>query len=122
MTKDELLRQINADLPPGRDWQAGARRYLQAQYDHYSREGIEGFVMRKPLALIPPQDGDGVRTEAVDYLRHFAEVVALLKTGSAFYAPAASAFEMVDAILRDRKRVLPCAAGLIASYASFSNS
>jgi malate dehydrogenase len=38
-----------------------------------------------------------------------AEVVALLKTGSAFYAPAASAFEMVDAILRDRKRVLPCA-------------
>jgi malate dehydrogenase len=38
-----------------------------------------------------------------------AEVVALLKTGSAFYAPAASAYEMVDAILRDRKRVLPCA-------------
>jgi malate dehydrogenase len=38
-----------------------------------------------------------------------AEVVALLKTGSAFYAPAASAFEMVEAILRDRKRVLPCA-------------
>jgi malate dehydrogenase len=36
-------------------------------------------------------------------------VVALLKTGSAFYAPAASTFEMVDAILRDRKRVLPCA-------------
>jgi malate dehydrogenase len=38
-----------------------------------------------------------------------AEVVALLKTGSAFYAPAASTFEMVDSILRDRKRVLPCA-------------
>ncbi len=38
-----------------------------------------------------------------------AEVVALLKTGSAYYAPAASAFEMVDAILRDRMRVLPCA-------------
>jgi len=38
-----------------------------------------------------------------------AEVVALLKTGSAFYAPAASTFEMVDAILRDRKRILPCA-------------
>jgi malate dehydrogenase len=35
--------------------------------------------------------------------------VALLKSGSAFYAPAASTFEMVDAILRDRKRVLPCA-------------
>jgi malate dehydrogenase len=38
-----------------------------------------------------------------------AEVVALLKTGSAYYAPAASTFEMVDAILRDRRRVLPCA-------------
>jgi malate dehydrogenase len=38
-----------------------------------------------------------------------AEVVALLKTGSAYYAPAASTFEMVDAILRDRMRVLPCA-------------
>ena len=37
-----------------------------------------------------------------------AEVVALLKTGSAFYAPAAAAFEMVEAILLDRKRVLPC--------------
>jgi malate dehydrogenase len=38
-----------------------------------------------------------------------AEIVALLKTGSAFYAPAASVFEMVEAILLDRKRVLPCA-------------
>ena len=38
-----------------------------------------------------------------------AEIVALLKTGSAYYAPAAATFEMVDAILRDRKRVLPCA-------------
>jgi malate dehydrogenase len=38
-----------------------------------------------------------------------AEIVGLLKTGSAFYAPAASTFEMVDAILRDRRRVLPCA-------------
>jgi malate dehydrogenase len=45
-----------------------------------------------------------------------AEVVALLKTGSAFYAPAASAFEMVDAILRDRKRVLPCAALLQGEF------
>ena len=45
-----------------------------------------------------------------------AEVVALLKTGSAFYAPAASTFEMVDAILRDRKRVLPCAVMLDGEF------
>ena len=45
-----------------------------------------------------------------------AEIVALLKTGSAFYAPAVSAFEMVDAILRDRRRVLPCATYLQGEY------
>jgi malate dehydrogenase len=45
-----------------------------------------------------------------------AEIVALLKTGSAFYAPAASVFEMVDAILRDRKRVLPCAVHLEGEF------
>jgi malate dehydrogenase len=36
------------------------------------------------------------------------EIVALLKTGSAFYAPAVSAVEMVEAILRDKKKILPC--------------
>ena len=45
-----------------------------------------------------------------------AEVVALLKTGSAFYAPAAGAFEMVEAILLDRKRVLPCAVMLRGEF------
>jgi len=39
-----------------------------------------------------------------------AEIVALLKTGSAFYAPAAAAVEMAEAVLRDENRVLPCAA------------
>ena len=45
-----------------------------------------------------------------------AEIVGLLKTGSAYYAPAASTFEMVDAILRDRRRVLPCAVLLKGEY------
>jgi malate dehydrogenase len=45
-----------------------------------------------------------------------AEIVALLKTGSAFYAPAASVVEMVESILRDRRRVLPCAAYLEGEY------
>jgi malate dehydrogenase len=45
-----------------------------------------------------------------------AEVVALLKTGSAFYAPAASAYQMVDAILNDRHMILPCAAYLTGEY------
>jgi malate dehydrogenase len=45
-----------------------------------------------------------------------AEVVSLLKSGSAFYAPAASVVEMVEAILLDRRRILPCAAYLEGEY------
>ncbi len=45
-----------------------------------------------------------------------AEVVALLKTGSAYYAPAAATFEMVKAIILDEKRLLPCAAYLQGQY------
>ncbi len=45
-----------------------------------------------------------------------AEIVGLLKTGSAFYAPAASAIEMADSYLKDKKRVLPCAAYLTGEY------
>jgi len=44
------------------------------------------------------------------------EIVNLLKTGSAFYAPASSAIAMAEAYLRDRKRVLPCAAWLTGQY------
>ncbi len=44
------------------------------------------------------------------------EIVALLKTGSAFYAPSAATVEMVDAILLDQKRQLPCAALLEGEY------
>ena len=44
------------------------------------------------------------------------EIVALLKTGSAFYAPAASAISMAESYLRDQKRVLPCAAYLNGEY------
>ena len=44
------------------------------------------------------------------------EIVALLKTGSAFYAPAASAIAMAESYLKDKKRVLPCAAYLNGEY------
>ncbi len=45
-----------------------------------------------------------------------AEIVGLLKTGSAFYAPAASAIAMTESFLKDKKRVLPCAARLQGQY------
>ncbi len=55
--------------------------------------------------------------EIVDRTRNGgAEIVNLLKTGSAFYAPAASAIAMAESFLRDKKRVLPCAAYLNGEY------
>jgi malate dehydrogenase len=42
--------------------------------------------------------------------------VSLLKTGSAYYAPAAAAVEMAESILKDKKKVLPCAARLAGQY------
>lgn len=45
-----------------------------------------------------------------------AEIVALLKTGSAYYAPSASVLAMIDSIVLDKKRVLPCAALLEGEY------
>ena len=45
-----------------------------------------------------------------------AEIVGLLKTGSAFYAPASSAIQMADAYLKDKKRLLPCAAFVDGAY------
>jgi malate dehydrogenase len=44
------------------------------------------------------------------------EIVALLKTGSAFYSPGASVVEMVEAILKDKKRILACSAYLEGEY------
>jgi malate dehydrogenase len=55
--------------------------------------------------------------EIVDRTRNGgAEIVNLLKTGSAFYAPAASAIAMAESYLKDKKRVLPCAAYLNGEY------
>jgi malate dehydrogenase len=45
-----------------------------------------------------------------------AEIVSLLKTGSAYYAPASAAVEMAESILKDKKKILPCAAMLEGEY------
>ena len=51
-----------------------------------------------------------------DLLKTNAEIVALLKTGSAYYAPSAAAVEMTESILKDKKKILPCAAYLEGEY------
>jgi len=67
-----------------------------------------------PIPDLMPQDKiDAI----VDRTRNGgAEIVGLLKTGSAFYAPAASAVEMAEAILKDKKKILPCAVLLDGEY------
>ena len=61
----------------------------------------------KPVSeLMSPERLDAIVKRTQD---GGAEIVGLLKTGSAFYAPSASAVEMVESIMKDQKRVLPCA-------------
>jgi len=67
-----------------------------------------------PLTQLLPQE----RIDAlVDRARKGgAEIVGYLKTGSAYYAPAAAAVQMAESIVRDKKRILPCAAYLEGEY------
>jgi malate dehydrogenase len=67
-----------------------------------------------PLTQLLPQD----RIDAlVERTRNGgAEIVALLKTGSAYYAPAAAAVQMAESIVLDRKRILPCSAWLEGEF------
>ena len=63
--------------------------------------------------LLPPDRIEALVTRTAN---GGAEIVGLLKTGSAYYAPGASAVEMVEAILKDKKKILPCAAYLSGQY------
>ncbi len=64
-----------------------------------------GWIKQEALDAIVQRTRDGG-----------AEIVGLLKTGSAFYAPAASAIKMAESYLRDQKQLLPCAAYLSGEY------
>ena len=64
-----------------------------------------GWITQEKLDAIVQRTRDGG-----------AEIVGLLRTGSAFYAPAASAIAMAESYLKDKKRVLPCAAYLSGQY------
>jgi malate dehydrogenase len=67
-----------------------------------------------PVTELLPKD---VLEKIVDRTRNGgAEIVSLLKTGSAYYAPSSAAVEMVEAIIKDKKKILPCAAYLEGEY------
>jgi malate dehydrogenase len=111
-------------------------RYFLADEFHVSVEDVTAFVLGghgdtmvplprySTIAGIPLPDlvKMGWTTQArVDEIVNRtanggAEIVNLLKTGSAFYAPASSAIAMAESYLRDKKRVLPCAAWLNGEY------
>ena len=63
--------------------------------------------------LLPKETIDAIVTRT---RKGGAEIVNLLKTGSAYYAPSAAVVEMVEAILKDKKKILPCAAYLEGEY------
>src|SRR5467141_40874 len=63
--------------------------------------------------LLPP---DKIQALVTRTANGGAEIVGLLKSGSAYYAPAASAVEIVEAILKDKRKILPCAAYLDGQY------
>ena len=111
-------------------------RYFLADEFHVSVEDVTAFVLGghgdtmvpltrySAVAGIPVPDlvKMGWTTQArIDEIvkrtaNGGAEIVNLLKTGSAFYAPAASAIAMAESYLLDKKRVLPCAAWLNGEY------
>jgi malate dehydrogenase len=111
-------------------------RYFLAEEMKVSVEDVTAFVMGghgdtmvplvrySTVAGIPLPDCVKMGMIAQDKLDQIvqrtrdggAEIVALLKTGSAFYAPAVSAIEMAESYLRDKRRILPCAALLTGQY------
>ena len=111
-------------------------RYFLAEEFNVSVEDVTAFVLgghgdtMVPLARystvagIPLPDLVKMKWTTQDKLNSIiqrtrdggAEIVNLLKTGSAFYAPASSAIAMAESYLKDKKRVLPCAAYLTGQY------
>ena len=67
-----------------------------------------------PLTDLLP--ADKIAALVARAMRGGAEITELLKTGSAYYAPSAGAIQMVEAIVHDQKRILPCAAWLQGEY------
>ncbi len=109
---------------------ARMRTFIAAELD-VSVENVHAFVLGghgddmvplprySTVAGIPLPDilsGEAVARIVERTRKGGGEIVAFLKTGSAYYAPSAAIVEMVDAILKDKKKILPCAAFLEGEY------
>jgi malate dehydrogenase len=98
---DVSVRDVNAYVLGGH----GDTMVPLIRYTTVAGVPVETMIPKPRLSQIVQRTRDGG-----------AEVVALLKTGSAFYAPSAAVAEMVDSIILDQKRILPCAALLQGEY------
>ena len=98
---DERLGRRCRRLRAGRPWRHhGADAALLHRGGHSAAELVKmGWIKQERLDQIVQRTRDGG-----------AEIVGLLKTGSAYYAPATAAIAMAESYLKDQKRVLPCAA------------
>jgi malate dehydrogenase len=103
-----LAKELNVSVKDVQAYVLGGHGDQMVPLTHYTTIG--GVPISE---LLKPKDLERIitRTQAGG-----GEIVALLKTGSAFYAPSAAIAEMVDAILLDQKRQLPCAALLEGEY------
>src|SRR5437870_1701404 len=128
---DVVMFDIAEGVPQGKSLDIAQSSPVDGFDAHYtganSYEAIDGAKVCIVTAGVPRKPGMSrddllsinlkVMEQVGDRTRNGgAEIVNLLKTGSAFYAPAASAIAMAESYLRDKKRVLPCAAWLNGEY------
>jgi malate/lactate dehydrogenase len=114
MSRDDLL---SINLKVMEQVGAGIKKYAPDSFVICITNPLDAMVWALQKASGMPHKKVVGMAGVLDRTRNGgAEIVNLLKTGSAFYAPAASAIAMAESYLRDKKRVLPCAAYLNGEY------
>ena len=108
-----LAEKLGVSVEDIRAWTLGGHGDDMVPMTRYSTVGGLPLPLLVEQGMLTQDDLDGIvkRTRGGG-----GEIVALLKTGSAFYAPAESAIAMAKSYLKDKKRVLPCAAHLTGQY------
>jgi len=108
-----LAEKLGVSVEDIRAWTLGGHGDDMVPMTRYSTVGGLPLPLLVEQGMLSQDDLDGIvkRTRGGG-----GEIVALLKTGSAFYAPAESAIAMAKSFLKDKKRVLPCAAHLTGQY------
>jgi malate dehydrogenase len=108
-----LAEKLGVSVEDVRAWTLGGHGDDMVPMTRYSTVGGLPLPALVAQGLITQDELDGIvqRTRGGG-----GEIVALLKTGSAYYAPAESAIAMAKSYLKDKKRILPCAAHLSGQY------